>query len=55
MPIGRLWALILMPTTLASGYHLAAAPLVKLYLERQSVLENRRMLLPRLKVFAAAT
>jgi hypothetical protein len=55
MPTGRLWALILMPTALATVYLLAAAPFVKLYGERRSVLEKRRMLLPRLKAAAEAT
>lgn len=55
MPTGRLWALILMPTALATVYLLAAAPFVKLYGERRSVLEKRRMLVPRLKVAAEAT
>jgi hypothetical protein len=43
-----------MPTALASVYLLAATPLAKLYGERQSVLEKRRMLLPRLKASAEA-
>jgi hypothetical protein len=55
MPTGRLWAVILMPTALATVYLLAAAPLVKLYGERRSVLEKRRMLLPRLRAVAEAT
>jgi general secretion pathway protein M len=37
---------------LSAAYLLVAAPLVDLYTERQSVLENRRMLLPRLKAAA---
>jgi general secretion pathway protein M len=49
---GRLWALILMLTALASVYLLVVLPLVNLYAERQSALENRRMLLPRLKAAA---
>ncbi len=49
---GRLWALLLMLIALASVYLLAIVPLVNLYAERQSVLENRLMLLPRLKASA---
>jgi general secretion pathway protein M len=37
---------------LAGVYFLIVTPLVDLYAERQAVLENRRMLLPRLKVAA---
>ena len=50
---GRIWALILMLIALASVYFLVVAPLVGFYAERQSVMENRRMLLPRLKASAA--
>jgi general secretion pathway protein M len=46
---GRLWALILMLITAASVYLVVVLPLVNLYADRQSVLENRRMLLPRLR------
>lgn len=49
---GRLWALLLLLIALASVYLLVVAPLVNFYAERQSVLENRRMLLPRLKAAA---
>jgi general secretion pathway protein M len=49
---GRLWASTLMLIALASVYFLVVSPLVNLYAERQSVLENRRMLLPRLKASA---
>ena len=45
---GRLWALILMLIAVASVYLVVVVPLVNLYAERQSVLQNRRMLLPRL-------
>jgi general secretion pathway protein M len=41
-----------MMIALVGAYFLIVAPLVDLYAERQSVLENRRMLLPRLKVAA---
>jgi type II secretory pathway component PulM len=37
---------------LAAVYFLVVTPLMDLYAERQSVLENRRMLLPRLQVAA---
>jgi general secretion pathway protein M len=49
---GRLWALILMLIALASVYLVVVVPLVNFYAGRQSVLENRRMLLPRLKAAA---
>jgi len=39
----------LLLVALAGVYFLVVAPLVDLYAERQSVLENRRMLLPRLQ------
>ena len=48
---GRLWALILMLIAVASVY-LVVVPLMNLYEERQSVPENRRMLLPRLRAAA---
>jgi general secretion pathway protein M len=48
---GRLWALILMLIAVASVY-LVVVPLVNFYAEHQSVLENRRMLLPRLRAAA---
>jgi hypothetical protein len=48
---GRLWAWILMLIAVASVY-LVVVPLMNLYAERQSVLENRRMLLPRLRAAA---
>jgi hypothetical protein len=49
---GQLWALILMLIALAGVYFLVVTPLVDLYAGRQSVLENRRTLLPRLKAAA---
>jgi general secretion pathway protein M len=48
---GRLWALILMLIAVG-GVYLVVVPLVNYYAERQSVLENRRMLLPRLSAAA---
>jgi type II secretory pathway component PulM len=48
---GRLRALILMLIAVASVY-LVVVPLMNLYAERQSVLENRRMLLSRLRAAA---
>lgn len=50
---GRLLALTLLLIALATGYLLMAAPLLDLYAERTAVLENRRMLLPRLQATAA--
>jgi hypothetical protein len=47
----RLWALILMLIAVASVY-LVVVPLLNQYAESQSVLENRRMLLPRLNAAA---
>jgi hypothetical protein len=49
---GQLWALILLLIAVAGVYFLVVTPLVDLYAGRQSVLENRRTLLPRLKVAA---
>jgi general secretion pathway protein M len=49
---GRLSALILMLIAVASVYLVVVTPLVNLYSARQSVLENRRMLLPRLSAAA---
>jgi general secretion pathway protein M len=46
---GRLLALILLLVALGGVYLLVAAPLLGLYAEREAVVENRRMLLPRLK------
>jgi hypothetical protein len=42
----------LLLVALAGVYFLVVTPLVDLYAERQAVLENRRMLLPRLQVVA---
>ena len=49
---GRLWALMLTLIALGGTYFLVVTPLLDLYAERQAVLENRRMLLPRLKAAA---
>jgi hypothetical protein len=49
---GRLWALILMLIAVGGGDLVVVVPLVNYYAERQSVLENRRMLLPRLSAAA---
>jgi general secretion pathway protein M len=49
---GRLWALILMLIAVGGVYLVVVVPLVNYYAERQSVLENRRMLLPRLSAAA---
>jgi len=46
---GRLLALSLLIVLLAAVYFVAAAPLLALYAERAAVLEDRRMLLPRLR------
>jgi hypothetical protein len=49
---GQLTALLLLLVTLGGVYFLAAAPLVDLYAERASAVENARMLVPRLKAAA---
>ena len=52
MPTGRrgqLMALGLLLVALAGVYLLVVSPLLGLYAERAAVLENRRMLLPRLR------
>jgi general secretion pathway protein M len=49
---GRLWALTLMLIAVASVYLVMVVPLMNLYAGRQSVLENRRILLPRLRAAA---
>jgi hypothetical protein len=49
---GRLLALLLLLAALSGVYLLAAAPLLNFYAERSAVLENRRMLMPRLKAAA---
>jgi general secretion pathway protein M len=45
---GRLLALSLLLAVLAAAYFVAVAPLLGLYAERGALLEDRRMLLPRL-------
>jgi Type II secretion system (T2SS), protein M subtype b len=55
MPTGRngqLWGLILILTTSAGVYLMVVVPLVDLSPERQSVLENQRVLPPRLEAAA---
>ena len=55
MPSGRrgqLLALSLLLAALGGVYLLVASPLLGLYAERATVLENRRMLLPRLRAAA---
>ena len=55
MPTGRrgqLMALGLLLVALAGVYLLVVSPLLGLYAERAAVLENRRMLLPRLRAAA---
>jgi len=55
MPSGRrgqLLALSLLLAALGGVYLLVASPLLGLYAERAAVLENRRMLLPRLRAAA---
>ena len=49
---GRLSALILLLTLLGGVYLLAINPILDFYAQRQAVLEQRRMLLPRLKAAA---
>ena len=51
-PRGRFLALILVFVALGAAYLLVVAPLLDLYAERAAVLENRRMLLPRLQAAA---
>jgi general secretion pathway protein M len=46
---GRLLALSLLLVVLAGVYFVVAAPLLALYTERAALLEDRRMLLPRLR------
>ena len=46
---GRLLALLLLLVVLGAVYLVVAAPLIELYSSRAAVLENRRMLVPRLK------
>ena len=49
---GRLLALILVFAALGGAYLLVVSPLLDLYAERAAVLENKRMLLPRLHAAA---
>ena len=49
---GRLLALLLLLLALGVVYLVVAAPLLELYAGRAAVLENRRMLVPRLKAAA---
>ena len=49
---GRLLALLLLLVVLGAVYLVVAAPLIELYASREAVLENRRMLVPRLKAAA---
>ena len=49
---GRLLALSLLFVALGGGYFVAVSPLLGLYAERADVLENRRMLVPRLRAAA---
>jgi len=49
---GRLLALLLLLAVLGAVYLVVAAPLIELYSSRAAVLENRRMLVPRLKAAA---
>jgi general secretion pathway protein M len=50
---GRLLALLLLLLVLGAVYLVVAAPLLELYAGREAVVENRRMLVPRLKAAAA--
>jgi general secretion pathway protein M len=49
---GRLLALLLLLAVLGGVYLVVAAPLLELYAGRAAVVENRRMLVPRLKAAA---
>ena len=49
---GRLLALLLLFVVLGAVYLVVATPLLELYAGRAAVLENRRMLVPRLKAAA---
>ena len=49
---GRLLALLLLLVVLGAVYLVVAAPLLELYAGREAVVENRRMLVPRLKAAA---
>jgi general secretion pathway protein M len=50
---GQLLALLLLLVALSGVYLLAAAPLIDVYGERSAAVENRHMLVPRLKAAAA--
>ena len=49
---GRLLALLLLLVTLSGVYLLVAVPILDFYAARAAVIENRRMLVPRLKAAA---
>jgi hypothetical protein len=49
---GRLLALLLLLVALGGIYLFAVAPLLDVYAERTAVMENRRMLVPRLNAAA---
>ena len=49
---GRLLALLLLLVVLGAVYLVVAAPLLELYAERAALVENKRMLVPRLKAAA---
>ena len=49
---GRLLALLLLLVVLGAVYLVVAAPLIELYASREAGLENKRMLVPRLKAAA---
>jgi Tfp pilus assembly protein PilO len=49
---GRLLALLLLLLVLGAVYLVVAAPLIELYTSRAAVVENKRMLVPRLKAAA---
>jgi len=51
-PRGQLLALSLLFVALGGDYFLVVSPLLGVYAERAAVLENRRMLLPRLRAAA---
>jgi general secretion pathway protein M len=50
---GRLLALLLLLVVLGGVYFVVAAPLLELYAGREAIVENKRMLVPRLKAAAA--
>jgi hypothetical protein len=49
---GRLLALLLLLVVLGGAYLVVAAPLLELYAGREATVENKRMLVPRLKAAA---